>query len=93
MIYMRGNPHDFDQWAFEEGNDGWSFQDCLPYFEKLDAMMGPPEGARHTTALRDAFLEAGLRMGYPILNQQHSGEVSKSPDKTNNLTAYKRSVL
>ena len=56
MIYMKGNPHDFDEWA-SLGNKGWSYKDCLPYFENLDQMMSP-EGAGHTTILRDDFSES-----------------------------------
>jgi choline dehydrogenase len=35
MIYVRGQAHDFDDWA-ANGNDGWSFKDVLPYFRKLE---------------------------------------------------------
>lgn len=33
MIYTRGHPWDFDYWA-ALGNDGWSYQDVLPWFKK-----------------------------------------------------------
>ncbi|MCO5397810.1 GMC family oxidoreductase [Ralstonia soli] len=36
MIYMRGQPSDFDQWA-ALGNDGWSWADVLPYFIRSEA--------------------------------------------------------
>lgn len=31
MIYMRGQPEDYDQWA-RQGNPGWSWTEVLPYF-------------------------------------------------------------
>ncbi len=31
LIYVRGQPRDYDGWA-AEGNNGWSWQDVLPYF-------------------------------------------------------------
>ncbi|MGF6239914.1 choline dehydrogenase [Paraburkholderia sp. GAS38] len=36
MIFVRGQPHDFDDWA-AAGNKGWSFKDVLPYFRKLES--------------------------------------------------------
>ncbi|MEP5729549.1 MAG: GMC family oxidoreductase N-terminal domain-containing protein [Sulfitobacter sp.] len=35
MIYMRGRPKDFDQWA-DLGCHGWAWQDVLPYFLKSE---------------------------------------------------------
>ena len=37
MLYVRGSPRDFDQWA-HNGCDGWSYQDVLPYFKKAEHM-------------------------------------------------------
>ena len=33
MIYMRGQANDYDQWR-QMGNEGWSWDDVLPYFKK-----------------------------------------------------------
>ncbi|XP_011315137.1 glucose dehydrogenase [FAD, quinone] [Fopius arisanus] len=40
MIHVHGNDRDFDTWE-KLGNDGWSFQDVLPYFKKSENY--PPE--------------------------------------------------
>jgi choline dehydrogenase-like flavoprotein len=36
MIYIRGNPKDFDDWA-TQGASGWSYKELLPYFVKAEA--------------------------------------------------------
>ncbi|MFX8797763.1 GMC family oxidoreductase N-terminal domain-containing protein, partial [Acinetobacter baumannii] len=33
MIYIRGQAHDYDLWR-QLGNEGWSFDDVLPYFRR-----------------------------------------------------------
>ncbi|MBP8190227.1 MAG: GMC family oxidoreductase N-terminal domain-containing protein [Acidovorax sp.] len=35
LMYMRGNPLDYDGWA-QEGNPGWGWHDVLPYFKKSE---------------------------------------------------------
>lgn len=35
MMYARGHQADYDHWA-SLGNEGWSYQECLPYFKKAE---------------------------------------------------------
>ena len=37
MLYVRGNPADFDGWA-QMGCRGWSFDDVLPYLPQVGAL-------------------------------------------------------
>src|SRR5947209_268205 len=76
MIYIRGNPADYDAWA-GMGFGGWGWNDVLPYFLKaednergasgLHGVGGPlrvSEGrARHGTC--EAFIEAAVEAGIP----------------------------
>ncbi len=46
MVYMRGQPEDYDHWdAFLGGGSGWSYADLLPHFR----------GMEHNTRLRDEY--------------------------------------
>lgn len=35
MMYMRGTPRDYDNWA-QAGNNGWGYKDVLPFFLKSE---------------------------------------------------------
>lgn len=35
MLYIRGPPEDFNEWA-DLGNEGWSYEDLLPYFKEYE---------------------------------------------------------
>ena len=76
MVYVRGHPGDFDQWE-ERGATGWSYQDCLPYFQRAETWMaggddyrggeGPLStcnGNNMKNPLYRAFIEAGSQAGY-----------------------------
>ncbi|GAB1379150.1 choline dehydrogenase [Pararhodobacter aggregans] len=39
MVYVRGHARDYDHWA-EQGADGWSYADVLPYFKRLETWHG-----------------------------------------------------
>ena len=77
LIYIRGQRSDFDDWA-AQGNAGWSFEDVLPYYKRLESHpLGNTEyhradGRMRITQMRDeahpicaAFLDACAGFGYP----------------------------
>jgi choline dehydrogenase len=42
MMYMRGDPSDFDAWA-HGGAPGWSYADLVPYFRRLEDCVDDPD--------------------------------------------------
>jgi choline dehydrogenase len=47
MMYVRGNPYDFDHWA-AEGATGWSYREVVPYFRRAEHYHGPAGAHRGT---------------------------------------------
>jgi len=43
MIYVRGVPQDYEHWR-QLGNEGWAFDDVLPYFKKAEANQRGADG-------------------------------------------------
>jgi choline dehydrogenase len=84
MIYIRGNRADFDRWS-ELGNEGWSFDEALPYFKKAENQeRGETDfhgvggflnvaDQRSVNPLSKAFVEAGKELGFPV-NDDFNGE-------------------
>ncbi len=81
MIYIRGQPRDYDRWR-QLGCEGWSFADVLPYFKRAEAnengagIYHGGEGPLHVSNPRQidprtgnplfqAFIDAGVEAGYP----------------------------
>ncbi len=78
MIYMRGQRQDYDEWL-AMGNDGWGYEDLLPYFIKSEnnksAGLEPGFHGKngplnvcdrpYTHPLSDAFIAAGIEAGLP----------------------------
>jgi choline dehydrogenase len=76
MVYVRGQPHDFDDWA-SAGNPGWGWDDVLPYFKKSEdfdwhSAHHGRGGPQHVTDISPyvhpvchSFIETAQALGYP----------------------------
>ena len=78
MIYIRGNPLDYEKWASVPGLDCWSYAHCLPYFRRMessvraDTVWRGGDGPLHLTwppcanPLYDVLFAAVQEAGYPL---------------------------
>jgi choline dehydrogenase len=85
MVANRGNRKDYDGWA-REGLADWTFDNCLPYFRKMETSdkgssewrggEGPQtiETCPAAHPLDQAFLEAGRQAGYDITPDQNGAQ-------------------
>ncbi len=78
MMHIRGHTSDYDGWA-AGGATGWSYQDCLPYFQKLenqdddtspwaghDGPLPVNNAGKHgPNPTSQAFIDACRELGYP----------------------------
>ncbi|MBV1790624.1 choline dehydrogenase [Marinobacterium sp. D7] len=78
MVYVRGHGCDFNEWA-EQGAEGWSYKNCLPYFKRAETWSGGADDYRGGSGplatcngnemslnpLYRAFIDAGIDAGYP----------------------------
>lgn len=84
QVFTRGCPEDYDAWANDEGCDGWSYKDVLPYFRRSegnDSLGGPhhgtegPLGVTSTTPhpLTRVFVRAAQEAGLPYNGDFNGG--------------------
>ena len=79
MMYHRGHPADFDQWAAATGEPGWDYAHLLPYFQRHErALTDDPDGIRGHAGpqvlepgaakgpLFDAFFAAASQAGHRV---------------------------
>ncbi len=88
LLFVRGQSRDFNHWR-DLGNQGWSWDDVLPYFKKLENWEDPDNmnnkifrgfgGPINVSSMRvkrsivDAWIEAAVNAGYRK-NEDYNGE-------------------
>ena len=78
MVYIRGQAQDYDHWA-QLGNRGWSWQDVLPVFKRMesydggsdelrgrDGLLRVTDTPRHKIPLLEKMIEAANKIGLPF---------------------------
>ncbi|MFO1107667.1 MAG: GMC family oxidoreductase N-terminal domain-containing protein [Bradyrhizobium sp.] len=83
-VYVRGDPAEFDSWS-SLGCEGWSWEDMLPYFKRMETFAAGDENTRgksgpiHVTQLKnfdklaDAYLDANREAGFELVNDYNDG--------------------
>ena len=84
MVYVRGHPEDFDDWAADA--PGWAWQDVAPIFRRMEAWSGGEDafrGADGPLAVQDItgavhplcqnYLRAAAQVGIPT-NPDYNGQ-------------------
>lgn len=85
MMHVRGHASDFDHWGIGLRNEGWSYEEVLPYFRRsehwtlgTDQRYHGSGGPLHVSALRSpnllthAFVQAGIEEGL-LRNDDYNG--------------------
>ena len=76
MMFVRGHRSDYDYWA-SLGNEGWSYDEVLPYFRSIETSEVGDQASRGSTGplsvsrvpisnpLNEAFIQAAQEAGIP----------------------------
>ena len=76
MVYIRGNPLDYDEWARIPGLQHWAYPHCLPYFKRAETRDTganeyhggdgplPVTQSMPRNPLFEAFIESGVAAGF-----------------------------
>jgi choline dehydrogenase len=85
MVFIRGQAQDYDHWA-QLGNRGWSYQDVLPLFKRMERYDGGSDAyrgrsgilrvtdtPRHQVPLLEMIIQAAENIGLPF-NPDQNGE-------------------
>jgi choline dehydrogenase len=103
---LRGTPADYDEWA-AAGNPGWSFDEVLPAFRRLETDLdfhnqwhgtdGPLPIRRYPahelTPAQSAFLEACQAAGFPLVADHNApNAMGAGPSPMNTINGIRQST-
>jgi len=85
LVFVRGFSQKYDEWG--KICPGWSYEDCLPYFKRLENWNGPKSPLRASggpinvnfaekTFLCDQFLKACSELGYDELEDYNTAKTA-----------------
>lgn len=103
MIYTRGNRRDFDAWK-KSGNDGWSYNDVLPYFIKAEGVhlkdysnngyhgkdgRSYVEDIPFRSSIADAFVKSAVEMGFSNIDYNANEQIGVSYMQANSKNGWR----
>lgn len=103
---IRGAPGDYDEWA-ALGNPGWSFEEALPFFQRLERDMDFDDQwhgqdgsipirryqSDELTPVHSAFLESCAEAGYPAVEDHNQpGVIGAGPTPMNVIDRVRQST-
>lgn len=84
-IWVRGAREDYNNWSYN-GCPGWSWDEVLPYFKKIEKYDGPLNDTRSSQGLLDvcstyprhdlqeSMIDAAVEAGFPLNEDYNSGD-------------------
>jgi choline dehydrogenase len=100
LLYVRGQHQDYDRWR-QRGNEGWGYDDILPYFKKAENQQRgsdhfhgvggplPVSDLSHADPLSAAFITAAIEAGIPS-NHDFNGATQEGAGYFQTTTRYGR---
>ncbi|MEM9850576.1 MAG: GMC family oxidoreductase N-terminal domain-containing protein [Pseudomonadota bacterium] len=89
LLYVRGQPQDYDGWR-QAGNEGWAWDDVLPFFKKSETWYAPEDAEPHpdrgtdgplrvspsrlSREVVDLWVKAGVNAGYAYNDDYNAGD-------------------
>ena len=87
MVYVRGNPFDFDEWEML-GANGWNFKNCLPYFKRVENHK--IKNSIYTGNEGSVSISGGNNMKNPLYNAFIDAAIEAGYEKTEDYNGYQQ---